>query len=653
MGKIALLVPREEMVYQAHNILQEKNYQDKEFEFSCMKVVRTKNVVMEARQAIADGASMIIARGLQASMIKQYTDIPVIEIVITAQEMALLVMRAKQILKKEHPVVAVVGFANMFCDMSYFDQIYDMEVRTFYAPDNESLRSFAYQAVEEKVDLIIGGEVAVEAAASAGVPSLFLSTTEDSLRNAFTMAKSIGFAMDVEKKKAAQMETLLDYSFSGVVNVDGQGKITAVNPLMADMLGVSGKKLTGRILTEVFPDLDQGQTERILQYGGEGYSTFLQIRSVSVFAILAPVVLEGRADGAILTCHKMQKKLTLEQESQQKRHSNGLIALGQFSDLFQESEKMQACIHQAKLYALSDMPVLLEGEAGTEKRLMAQSIHNAGLRSRGPFADVSLSGLTDQEQFVLLFGEKGAAMQADGGTLLLEDGENLTLSNQYRLLQLIRYRIRPGKELQQNKHLDVRVMMTVTCGDTLFQAAKQGSFRWDLYYLLQGLNLRIPPLRERKEDLKRRLELAIQESCERYNRYHVLTRGGMEALLSYGWPGNIYQIENVCERLILMAKKRSLDELAVQTVLGEMYGREYLEGTETTKWDKKETIFPDKGEEAQEDGRAGEWKDERERLLYEALRKYAGSRQKAAQELGISKATLWRWMKKYGMEEKW
>ena len=91
MGKIALLVSREEMLHQAHNILQEKKFHIHE-----MKVIRTQSAVMEARQSIADGASIIIARGLQASLIKQYTDIPVVEIVLTAQEMALLVMKAKQ-----------------------------------------------------------------------------------------------------------------------------------------------------------------------------------------------------------------------------------------------------------------------------------------------------------------------------------------------------------------------------------------------------------------------------------------------------------------------------------------------------------------------------------------------------------------------------
>ena len=96
MGKIALLVSREEMIHQAHNILQEKK-----FEIQEMRVIHTEDTVMEARRSIADGATIIIARGLQASIIKQYTDTPVVEIVLTAQEMALLVMRAKQIAGKE------------------------------------------------------------------------------------------------------------------------------------------------------------------------------------------------------------------------------------------------------------------------------------------------------------------------------------------------------------------------------------------------------------------------------------------------------------------------------------------------------------------------------------------------------------------------
>ena len=99
MSKIALLVPREEMLYLAHNILQEKKYA-----IGDMRVIQTENTVTEARNAISSGATILIARGLQASLIKQYTDVPVVEIAATAQEMALLVVRARQILKKGTPL---------------------------------------------------------------------------------------------------------------------------------------------------------------------------------------------------------------------------------------------------------------------------------------------------------------------------------------------------------------------------------------------------------------------------------------------------------------------------------------------------------------------------------------------------------------------
>lgn len=128
---------------------------------------------MEARKAIADGASIIIARGLQASLIKQYTDIPVVEIVLTAQEMALLVMRARQIVAKSRPVIAVVGFRNMFCDMSYFDELYGIDLRMYFAEQGAQLPGIVRRAVEDGVDLVIGGDTAVSIATEAGFPPYF------------------------------------------------------------------------------------------------------------------------------------------------------------------------------------------------------------------------------------------------------------------------------------------------------------------------------------------------------------------------------------------------------------------------------------------------------------------------------------------------
>ena len=272
MGKIVLLVSREEMIYQAHNILQEKQYEIQE-----MRVVKTEDTVMEARQMIAAGATILIARGLQASLIKQYTDIPVVEIVITAQEMGLLVTRARQILKKQRPFIAVVGFKNMFSDMSYFETLYDIELRTYYATGEYSLYDAAKEAVADGADLIIGGDTAVAAAQAAGVPSLFLSTTEDSIRTAFSVAERMDFAMGAEKRNAAQMETLLDSSINGVMRLDGEGKVLSANPAMEQMMGKEEREVTGSSLWAIFPETERQGLKKALETGEENCSCFLRI----------------------------------------------------------------------------------------------------------------------------------------------------------------------------------------------------------------------------------------------------------------------------------------------------------------------------------------------------------------------------------------
>lgn len=628
MGKIALLVSRDEMLYQAHNILQERKY-----EIDTMRVIRTEDAVMEARNAISGGATIIIARGLQASLIKQYTNIPVVEIVITAQEMALLVTRAKQIIGKPRPVIAVVGFKNMFCDMSYFDTIYDIELRTYYARTGAELPEVTMEAVREQADLIIGGDTAVEIATREQIPSLFLSITEDSLKTAFSMAESMDYAMGVEKRSAAQMETLLDYSFSGVVKVDPAGIITDVNLLMEDILSRKREELIGKPLCQVFRDIEEEKLGNLLSDGKDTYSLFMQVNHTAVFAILAPVQFDGRVDGAIMSCHKVKKRQEKPRISSGDKGKKALVALGNFQDILQKSKSMKDCIHLARLFSQSDQPVLLIGETGTEKRLMAQGIHNNSLRNEGPYIQIPCDGIQEEHQVDVIFGEKGAAALADGGTMLLEGVDCLSPSNQYRLYQLIRYHQRSGRDLSQPVKADVRII--ATAAGVLEQKWKEGNFREDLYYLLQGLSLTIPPLRNRREDLRQKITDRLQESNEHYGRYHVLTSGAWAILLDYPWKGNLLQVDSFCDRLVLSAQKRSIDEQAVLRLLGEIYPED-MTGREETTCETENT-------------QSGLWENQDVAAIRRALEKFGGNREKTAAELGISKATLWRRMKKYGL----
>lgn len=626
MGKIILMVPREDMVRQAHNILQEKKYPIHE-----MRVIETKSAVMEARLAIADGATVIIARGLQASLIKKYTDIPVVEIVLTAQEMALLVTRARQIINKPKPVVAVVGFENMFCDMSFFDELYGIELRTYYAKQDEELSEVTRKAVEDQVDIMIGGDTVVSIAEAHHIPSLFLSMTEDSLHNAFSTAEKLEYAMNAEKKTAAQMETILDYSYNGVLQVDSAGMITTANVLMGDIVAIKQEKLLGLHVSQVLPQIDENVCEQVLKEGKE-YTMFLEHNQLSLFVVMAPVLYEEKVDGAIITCHRMVKKMASVAKKEQDKPETGLKKTG-FDAILQKSKKMQECVRQARLYAVSDFPVVLNGELGTEKHVLAAGIHESSKRAGEPFIDISCAGMSGEEQKELIFSERGAVYQAHKGTLLIQDAEALTLENQFRLYQVIRFHTCFGLNMAQSQVTDVRIMLTTQ--QSLTQLAAQGMIRAELYYLLSGHELFVPPMRERPEDLKQKIEDVLKEYRGKYNRYHALTNGALDILYKYPWKGNLIQIESFCDRLILMAGKRSVDEIMVKELLRELYS-EYL-------------MCPEQKEGLSRAENPFLYSEEAQHIV-QVLQRYGGNREKTAKELGISKATLWRRMKKYGIE---
>ena len=129
MGSISVMTPTEEMVHLSHTILQEGRFPD----IQAVLQVSTEEAVSQARHAAARGASILVARGLQAALIKRHTSIPVVEIVISAQEMALLIQRARQLIPKECPTIAVAGNQNMFCDMSRFEDIFHINLQLFLA----------------------------------------------------------------------------------------------------------------------------------------------------------------------------------------------------------------------------------------------------------------------------------------------------------------------------------------------------------------------------------------------------------------------------------------------------------------------------------------------------------------------------------------
>ena len=223
--------------------------------------------------------------------------------------------------------------------------------------------------------------------------------------------------------------------------------------------------------------------------------------------------------------------------------------------------------------------------------------------------------------------EKDSLFLADVGTLYLEDVEALSPLCQEDICRLIRYR-RGGRDYRNPKPVRIRVAASSRRSlRELGELTEQGSFKAELFYLLAGLVLEIPPLRRRPEDLEELIHQGVREAFEQYGRYHKITAGAERLLREYAWPGNLIQLRTFLNRMVLTADRHSIDEIQAGRLLAELYPAGLCR------------------EEQEEQQEVAESREERE--IRAALAEEGGSRENTARRLGISKATLWRKMKKY------
>ena len=623
MNHIAMLLPREELVYQAR--LQARGH-DAVTEIRC---IATEHAVEEAAASIRGGASILIARGLQALRIRAGLNVPVVSIRLTAQGIGMLLRKVRTLTDNPRPRVAMVVVDDMLCDTSCCELLFGVELQIFTYRTEEEYAQVNRTALDSCPDVIIGGDVTVEMARAAGVKSLFWDFTDDSFQEAIQAAETALQADQRNQRANAQIDALLNNTTNGYIQVSRAGLVTKCNEIMLDDLETTLDALRGRPLAEVIPGIGQDVVSGVLD-GGANYSTFLHIHYQAMVAILAPIRLEsGEVDGAILSCHKVHHTIQLDPAIEDGELPAVNLAQRTFDSVHHRSAAMARAVEQARLFSRSEDPILLSGPQGSEIRLLAQCIHNNGVGSAGPFVRVDCGALTEEEQVSLIFGENGAAARADGGSLFLENGELLCRAAQDCLYQLARHRLRRGKEGFAETQADVRVILGTE--RSLAELTREGRFSRELFFSVGGLAVEIPPLRERAEDLERQIDDSLRAMCDRYSRYHVLTAGARKALCAYSWPGNLAQVENFMERLVLTAEKRTIGEERVNDLLGELYPNM-------------------DGEIRLADAARGGRPDRQRLALQMALEEWGGSREKAAQALGISKATLWRWMKKYGME---
>ncbi|MGB9465823.1 MAG: sigma-54 dependent transcriptional regulator [Candidatus Acidiferrum sp.] len=309
-----------------------------------------------------------------------------------------------------------------------------------------------------------------------------------------------------------------------------------------------------------------------------------------------------------------------------------------FGGMIGVSAKMQRVYKMIEKVSQHEYPVLILGESGTGKELVARSIHYSGVRKERPFAPVDCSSLVptliESELFGYVKGAFTGAMQskqglleaAQGGTLFLDEIGDMPVDLQAKLLRALQEREVKPVGSTERRHINIRIIAATN--RDLDSAIRTGAFRQDLYFRLNVVQIKLPPLRERKSDIQLLVTSFLDKFSDAHGPTRTISDDAMRRLIAYDWPGNVRELENAIERAVAMGSGPIVH-------VGDLPSNLHYPTSERVP-DKDELLPMEELER---------------RAILRTLRETGGDKLAAARMLGIGKTTLYRKLKQYQMEQ--
>ncbi len=332
---------------------------------------------------------------------------------------------------------------------------------------------------------------------------------------------------------------------------------------------------------------------------------------------------------------RLVRSIELDQENRVLREQ--LRSRPGFGGLIGVSSKMQRVYKMIEKVSQHHYPVLIQGESGTGKELVARSIHYSGARRQKPFIPVDCSALVptliESELFGYVKGAFTGAVQtkqgllavADQGTLFLDEIAELPVDLQAKLLRALQEREIKPVGATDRMHIDVRII-SATNRD-LETALRAGAFRQDLYFRLNVVQVKLPPLRERKSDIPLLVSFFLEKFSDPQRPVRTISEDAMRRLMSYDWPGNVRELENAIERAVALGSGPILH-------VGDLPSN--LQYASVERMPESDELVP--------------LEELERRAIFRALRETGGDKLAAARLLGIGKTTLYRKLKQYETE---
>jgi PAS domain S-box-containing protein len=559
MKKIVFIAPYQEILKSGEQIINNLGFVDK---VDCILGDLTRGVAI-ARQAERNGADVIVTRGGTAELItKAEIQVPVVEIPITFQDLAEALLAAKALTKLDNPKIAVMAFQNMIRSIEVFAKVMDVQLMVYLLKSEEEIASSVEIALRDHPDILIGGMHTTKIAEQQGLKTIFLTSGEESFRMAFLQAEKVSYARRLEKERMKKFRVLVDYSVQGILSIDGYKRIEVMNAAAERFLGYRLKQVQGKKLAQLCPELF---LDNCLQEGQVYRGKLVQIQGRKFMANVIPIDIDGNIAGTMITLEDVSQIVEMEATIRKDNYKKGLSAEYHLRDIIGDSSQIMAVKQMAEDYAGIDATVLILGASGTGKELFAQGIHNASRRKQRPFVAVNCgaipSSLLESELFGYVEGaftganKKGKAgffELAHGGTIFLDEIGEMDKVAQMALLRVIQER--RIMRLGDDKYLPVDIRIITATNKNLSELVAKGTFREDLYYRINVLPIQVPSLKERCSDAGILAEHFIGMYNQLFHREVILDEQAKLFINAYKWPGNVRQLRNVMERLVIVAK---------------------------------------------------------------------------------------------------
>ncbi len=471
--------------------------------------------------------------------------------------------------------------------------------------------------------------------------------------------------MPAKPPKSAKAEKILDRTIDfyrllnelplGVLIMDRQRRALFCNHALEAITGVTAAAVQGiacrhvmrsRVCLTACPAADGKLSENVC------FETDVinrDRRRIPVRGTLAPIFDAGENPVGFVE--------TVEDLRPLKAHGEKANQAYRFGRVVGQSPQMEKLFRIVPVIAQSDASVLITGETGTGKDMLAETLHQESERAKGPFVKINCGALPETLLESELFGhvkgaftgatenKQGRFYLAHNGTLYLTEIGDLPLPLQVKLLTFLDDKIVYPLGATKGFAADVRVV-AATHRD-LARMVREGRFRQDLFFRLNVLRLHIPPLREREGDVRLLLDHYLNFFAHNTNREVTgYASKAMSLLLAYDYPGNVRELRNIVEYAVNVCREGKITPRHLPAYLGEE--RQRLTPVDASR---ESTEVPvDAPAEPAAPPTDGTWPMAERRIILEALVKARGNRQRAAQQLGWARSTLWRKMKHYGID---